>query len=129
MSERILGFDEWIPDPRNVAKAQQTVAKLDRKYQQLTGQTVEVVAEPEPSGSCALGEFFPESGRIVLYEGANHPLSLGAKAEELLHYFNYRARGLLGLTAEEIGDDEIKRMEVLVERCIEKCGFVRFKPG
>lgn len=62
----------------------------------------------------------------MLYEGASHELSLGAKAEELLHYFNYRGRGLLGLTTNEIGDEIIYQMEVLVERCLEKCGFVRF---
>lgn len=127
MSKQILGFDEWIPDPMNVAKAQHVVAQLERKYQQLTRQTVEVVECSEPLGSGALGEFVPESGRIVLYEGANHELSLGAKAEELLHYFNYRGRGLLGLTTNEIGDDLVYQMEVLVERCIEKCGFVRFR--
>lgn len=127
MAERILRFDEWIPDPSNTTKAYRTVVKLERKYQLLTGQVVEILPGPEPSGSGALGEFFPESGRTVLYEAGKHQFSLGAEAEELLHYFNYRARGLLGLTAQEIGNETIKAMEVLVERSLQKCGFVRFR--
>jgi hypothetical protein len=129
MSDRILGFDEWIPDPGNPTRAHQTVEKLEGKYQELTGQIVEITPGREPSGSGALGEFFPESGRIVLYEGGDHQLSLGAKAEELLHYFNYRGRRLLGSTTKEMGDDLIYDMEELVERCIKKCGFVRFESG
>lgn len=129
MSEPVFGFDEWVPDPRNVAKAVLTVAKLERKYEQLTGRKITIVDGPEPSGSGALGEMIPETGQIILYESAGHKLSLGAKAEELLHYFSYRGRGLIGRAAKDIGAWTIYSMEVLVERLLEKSGFIRFRRG
>ena len=56
------------------------------------------------------------------------PLHQAALAEELLHYFNYRGRRLLGKTRAEIGQNTIEQMEILVERSLEKSGFIRFRP-
>lgn len=125
----MFGLDEWVPDPGNMAKAEATVAKLERKYEQLTGQTIKVVNGKEPTGTGALGRMFTKTGQIILYEGASHKLSFGAKAEELLHYFSYRGRGLIGATEKQIGDATIHEMEVLVERLLKNSGFVRFRPG
>jgi RNase P/RNase MRP subunit p29 len=127
-AERVFGLDEWIANPANPGKARQTLGQLTKKYKELTGRKVKVVDYQEPSGSGALGEFIPETSEIILYGGGKHQLHQAAIAEELLHYFNYRGRGLLGKTVEEIGPDTIRQMEVLVERSLEKGGFVRFRP-
>lgn len=69
----------------------------------------------------ALGRIYPETSSIELYSGER--FGSAARAEELFHYQQLEARGLLGMTEAEIGAQVIREIEAEVEDLLRDAGF------
>jgi hypothetical protein len=96
-----------------------SLQQLEAEYLADTGMRPVVVAADHPQG--ALGYINPKTGRIEIYSGER--FGSAARAEELFHYQQLKARGLLGKTEAEIGPKVIQEMEVEVEGMLRNAGF------
>jgi hypothetical protein len=117
---KLFGLREWEVAPGQQAKAAKTLQQLEADYVKGTkGRRPIVVDADHPQG--ALGYIDPRDGQIYIYSGER--FGSAARAEELFHYQQLKARGLLGKTEAEIGPKVIQEMEVEVEAMLRNAGF------
>jgi hypothetical protein len=116
---KLFGLREWEVAPGQQAKAAKTLQQLEADYFKATGRRPVVLDADHPQG--ALGYIDPKTGYIELYSGER--FGSAARAEELFHYQQLKARGLLGKTEAEIGPKVIQEMEQEVEQLLRSGGF------
>jgi hypothetical protein len=116
---KLFGLHEWEVAPGQQARVTKTIHELEAEYLADTGRRPVVVAADHPEG--ALGHINPKNGRIEIYSGER--FGPAARAEELFHYQQLKARGLLGKSETEIGQKVIQEMEEEVERMLRNAGF------
>jgi hypothetical protein len=116
---KLFGLREWEVAPGQQAKAAKTLQQLEADYFKATGRRPVVLDADHPQG--ALGYIDPKTGHIELYSGER--FGSAARAEELFHYQQLKARGLLGKTEAEIGPKVIQEMEQEVEQLLRNAGF------
>jgi len=117
----LFGHNEWRIAASREAEALRWLRELEARYIRETGLRIKVVpydAPPIGGRVGALGEFFPQTKEIVLYSGEKY--GLGARAEELLHYFQIKGRGLLG---KKVSQRITQLVEDEVEILLRSIGF------
>ena len=114
-----------MKDPNQPGKAQRSLASALKEYRRAEGLKVRIVEGPGPHG--AYGEFLPHSREILLFDCGKHKMSQGALMEELLHYQQYKGKGLLGMTTSQIErryPGLIQQFEIEVEQLLRDSGFI-----
>jgi hypothetical protein len=115
----LFGRREWEVAPGQLAKVARILLQLEMEYFEETGKRIIVTDDDHPQG--ALARIDSKSGIIIIFSGERY--GTAARVEELFHYRQLKARGLLGMTEEEIGSEVIDEMEVEVETMLRNAGF------
>lgn len=113
-----------IPPLRTIIPGQEVrLAKklnaLEKQYTKFSDRKPIVLQDDHVQG--ALGQFDPKTGQVYIFSGERY--GSAARAEEMLHYFQYRKRGLIGKSESEIGDKVIFEVEKEVEEMLAKMGY------
>jgi hypothetical protein len=123
----ITGKDEFEVAPGHQEAALDWVLQMERAYHK---DGLAIIEYPGPASDHgfrfdrSVGGFLdPFIGQIHLFYCEEQ--NLAWKAEELAHYFQYKAQGLIGKTEEQIGAAAIDANESEIMQILQANGFRR----
>jgi len=124
---RITGKWEFEVVPAREAQAHEWVEEMERDYER-DGHRIRYYLGPGTDHGllryedrAAGGVLDPFTGQIHIFFAEES--NLAVRAEELAHYFQYKAQNLLGLTEEQIGRKVIDANEKEIKQVLEGRGF------
>jgi hypothetical protein len=124
----VTGKDEFEVAPGHQQAALDWVVQMERRYHE---DGLRIREYPGPASGhgffgfdeSVLGLLDPLSGQIHIFYSEEQ--NLASRAEELAHYFQYKAQGWIGRTEEQIGADVIDANEREIMQVLQANGFRR----
>jgi hypothetical protein len=125
---KVTGKDEFEVAPGRQQAALDWILQMESAYHE-DGLRIREYSGPASDHGFSdmdlsvLGRLDPFTGQIHLFYCEEQ--NLAARAEELAHYFQYKAQGWIGQTEEQIGADVIDANEREIMQVLQANGFRR----
>ena len=120
---RLFGSQEYVV--REAALAKRELAVLEARYTRATNGLKPKVVPGLPEGKPAWIDV--ETGQVFINNAVDPGFRAGYLAEELNHYFQLEAKGLIG-AGKVVPPAVEKALEAEVVQLVEKMGFIKYNP-